>query len=569
MISGRTLPFSFDVKRLQADLQEIRDDEWQPHYNEHDYGGQWRGVALRSIGTGSSELVIHPEAPAESFRDTPVLLRCPYFREVLSAFRSPIKAVRILSLLPASFVREHSDPNLCYEHGEMRIHVPIQSSADVDSGVEFYLAGNRLHLEEGGCFYLNVSLPHRIANRSLRDRVHLVIDVEVDAWADELVERGLPISHLPHRTRGFENFRRYVLQDSSILHALENENSQQAIVATALQCGFDFAAEEIGSPDSSVYEGDFDSRGWAPINMRLQDNRAIANWVYFGRRRFTEPFFEDTVRIVLRNPVVRSFRCKAPLRLTDYARPPAGFIFHMSRCGSTLVSRTLASLPRTLVISEAPSVDSAVRTRDTDSLRALVFALGQLGEGRENRYFVKFDAWNIHYLPVIRAAFPEIPWIYLYRDPLEVLVSQARLPGLHCLPGALDPAILNMTENDIVTLSREEWSARVLAGFLSSALSYRGDSMGLFVDYRELPEAIWGCIGKHFGLVPTDGELKTMEEAAQFDAKLPRLPFAPDSASKQAEASETTRGLIETLLQPLYRQLANSPSPDVRSTSFV
>ena len=52
------------------------------------------------------------------------------------------------------------------------------------------------------------------------------------------------------------------------------------------------------------------------------------------------------------------------------------------------------------------------------------------------------DAWQIHSLPLIRAAFPDTPWVFVYRDPLEVMVSQLARPGTLNIPGALDPEIL-------------------------------------------------------------------------------------------------------------------------------
>ena len=115
MITGLTLPFRFDPARLRADLALVRDGEWQPHYHESDYGGQWRGVALRSLGGASSQLSIPPGAPATAFSATDELPRCAYFREVLAAFPCPLKTVRLLSLGPGSFVREHRDAALGYE----------------------------------------------------------------------------------------------------------------------------------------------------------------------------------------------------------------------------------------------------------------------------------------------------------------------------------------------------------------------------------------------------------------------------------------------------------------------
>jgi len=49
--------------------------------------------------------------------------------------------------------------------------------------VEFYVCGERLALEEGGCYYVNVNLPHRVNNRGTKPRVHMVIDAAVDDWS--------------------------------------------------------------------------------------------------------------------------------------------------------------------------------------------------------------------------------------------------------------------------------------------------------------------------------------------------------------------------------------------------
>ncbi len=52
-LSGLRLPFDFDASRLKADLASLAEDGWTPHYNDRDYGGVWRGLALRSA-TGAA-----------------------------------------------------------------------------------------------------------------------------------------------------------------------------------------------------------------------------------------------------------------------------------------------------------------------------------------------------------------------------------------------------------------------------------------------------------------------------------------------------------------------------------
>ena len=397
MITGLELPFRFDPARLRADLALVRPDEWQPHFNQNDYGGEWSGVALRSIGGASSELSAPLGADSAAFSNTGLLARCAYFREVLAAFPCPLKTVRLLRLASGSFVREHCDQSLGYEEGEMRIHVPVQTSEQV----EFYLAGERLGLAEGHAYYVNVSLPHRIRNRSAEERIHLVIDLAVDEWAHELVKRSQPIPRLGHRARGFEDFRLHVLGDAALcekLHAIQEVKAfREAAVHLGKDLGFDFSEDEMGGGGQASPPGPSpEFPGWAPVSFAA----GRAEWIYYGTRRFSEPFFEDSVRRCLKNPFARAFRFSAPIPAGQTGLEPAGFIFHMSRCGSTLISQMLGSLPRVVAISEAPAIDDAIRTGCPDSLRSVVLALGQPHEGHEDRYFVKLDCWNIHQLPL-------------------------------------------------------------------------------------------------------------------------------------------------------------------------
>jgi hypothetical protein len=385
----------------------------------------------------------------------------------------------------------------------------------------------------------------------------------VDEWAHELVRRGTPIAKLPQRAGSFENFRRCVLRDSSLAKKLhetcETVAVPEAVATMGQQLGFDFTTLEIGCSANSRVD-DFDRRGWVPVAARVLDGQPLAEWAYLGDCRLAEPFFEESVRKGQRNRFSRSFRFEAPLEEPQGMCEPRGFIFHMSRCGSTLVSQALAALPGVLTVSEAPPIGAMVQSGQSDWVRAMILTLGPPRHNGSHpgndRYFVKLDAWAIHKLPVIRSAFPGVPWIFLYRDPLEVLVSHIRVPGTQCLPGALDPAILEMTFQDITALSREEWSAQVLAKLLRSAIAHRGDPLGMFVDYRDLPGAIWGGIAKHFGIEFDDRKIALMRETVQVHAKFPGLPFAADSADKRQEASPAVRALAAELLEPLYRQLS-------------
>ena len=69
------LPISFDADSLRADLGNLPDDAWVPHFNQAIYEGDWSGVALRSAG---GTIAIYPDPTrTDEFADTEHLARCP------------------------------------------------------------------------------------------------------------------------------------------------------------------------------------------------------------------------------------------------------------------------------------------------------------------------------------------------------------------------------------------------------------------------------------------------------------------------------------------------------------
>ena len=86
---------------------------------------------------------------------------------------------------PGSIIKEHKDFKLGFEDGEIRLHIPILTNPSV----EFILDGARVLMNEGECWYLNLNLPHRVANRGTSDRIHLVVDCVLNDWLRELLLR--------------------------------------------------------------------------------------------------------------------------------------------------------------------------------------------------------------------------------------------------------------------------------------------------------------------------------------------------------------------------------------------
>ena len=180
MLKSYKLPLSFDSQRLKEDLARFQAEEWIPHFNTSYYEGDWSGISLRAVGGKAGQL--YPDPAATDFADTPLLARCPYLQEVLAAFHCPLTSARLLKLAARSNIREHKDYNLGFEDGEMRIHIPVVTNLDV----AFFLDGERVIMQEGEAWYLDLNLAHRVENQSATDRIHLVIDCFINDWVREL-----------------------------------------------------------------------------------------------------------------------------------------------------------------------------------------------------------------------------------------------------------------------------------------------------------------------------------------------------------------------------------------------
>jgi hypothetical protein len=182
------LPLAFDPDRLARDLAQFSSREWIRHYVQQNYDGDWSVIPLRGpAGETHPIRMIYADPTARAFVDTPLLQGCEYFQEVLAAFECPLRAVRLMRLTPGSRIKEHTDLELSFEDGMVRIHIPVVTYPDV----EFYLNGARVALEAGSAWYLRLSDPHSVFNGGSADRVHMVIDADVNGWVEALFDAAV------------------------------------------------------------------------------------------------------------------------------------------------------------------------------------------------------------------------------------------------------------------------------------------------------------------------------------------------------------------------------------------
>ena len=317
-------------------------------------------------------------------------------------------------------------------------------------------------------------------------------------------------------------------------------------------------------------------KGWLPVDAVIRDGRPAICWLDMRDVALSEPFFFQTVERVRRE------QRNIGERITDYdvliqsekllvGLNPSAFIFHSSRSGSTVVSNALKVLERVLVFSEPFVLDKLIGRFFTDvkhdkrrelvygiSLRAAVNALGQPRYGNERAYFIKFSSVSTAQISRIKRIWPHVPSVFIYRDPIEVIVSNLNDPP-HWMDRKADARITaqltGVGEDEVAELSREEFCARAIGGFYRSALS-AGETLRL-LNYEDLSvDSIVGLI-EAFGLRLSASEHQPLTEIIRYYAKDAgsKQEFRKDTERKRQQASKLVREMAERWAINAYSQL--------------
>jgi gluconate kinase len=198
---------------------------------------------------------------------------------------------------------------------------------------------------------------------------------------------------------------------------------------------------------------------WIPYRLEHIEQDWLVHWLYLGDKRMDDSFFDDTIRYCrsMQKRVSRFGSCSSTALLMANeitALKPQAFVFHVSRCGSTLLSQAFAQSEACISIAEAPLLDEILRSTEQDPninkaqreewFKAALSWMGQKRTGQESTYIVKLDSWHIHFYALLREWFPETPFFFLTRCPGEILASHAKIRGIHMIPSMINPFLLKL-----------------------------------------------------------------------------------------------------------------------------
>jgi hypothetical protein len=178
------LPLALDGAALEADLRRIEARDWTRHVVRQNYRGDWDVLPLRhAAGETHPIRQAMPVPGAIAHVDSPLLAGASYIGSVLTRLRCSLRNVRLMRLTAGSAILEHCDPGMNAESGLVRLHAPIRTGGRVS----FRVNGTPVVMAPGELWYLRLSDPHAVDNDDAVDRVHLVIDAEVNDWLEAML----------------------------------------------------------------------------------------------------------------------------------------------------------------------------------------------------------------------------------------------------------------------------------------------------------------------------------------------------------------------------------------------
>ncbi len=333
-----------------------------------------------------------------------------------------------------------------------------------------------------------------------------------------------------------------------------------------------------------------------PVDLRWKDDQLFVVLFTMKRTHFRDPFFIDSLAKVY--DILHS-QIKLPEENEPLARPifydenspyvtlvpisqfireynvavkekRLNFIFHMSRCGSTLASQMLATCDRFFVLSEPiiinavldPALNVSVDERKK-LFSACINALVSIAPESSEEVFVKFRSWNIFYLDLIISEFPLVRWIYIHRNGVEVLSSVLAKP-----PGWLRSRIsyakyfaelLSVKSELIRQMTMDEFVARILGVFCRTALAHKSDR-SCFLEYTYLKKDFINILSSHNNIVVSKDEKKRMIEASEIYSKDTKKEktFVPDSDAKRLSATQDQVELVNRFVESERVRLINN-----------
>lgn len=315
---------------------------------------------------------------------------------------------------------------------------------------------------------------------------------------------------------------------------------------------------------------------WLPA--ALSDDHLTVELVDAAGALLLEPFLRDSIeRMLGQGSAVRSVPVSDLLESGVVGLAPSGLIFHVSRCGSTLLANMLSQHPQ-LVVAKEPGVLGAMLDPLSESwtgvgcppegierlYRILVDQFVRFADAQRRRLVLKLSSASSPLAGRIAGLWPDCPVVFVVRDPEPVVASL--LHGPPEWSELIDhpreelerrwPA-LAMTESG--PLAPEVFYAGAWASAIDGVLNVT-DRPVLVCPYDRLvaePEGTLAQVARHLEIGLDGVQIEVMRtELGRYAKDVRRRPWQPDVEHRRPSLTPGQQVVVDDVTRPARRRLA-------------
>jgi Sulfotransferase family len=291
------------------------------------------------------------------------------------------------------------------------------------------------------------------------------------------------------------------------------------------------------------------------------DDELACYYADVGMNAFELPLFDSVLESHGTSPVsanIVHFRLSADVVLGAAAmslgRAPGGLMFHVGRCGSTLLCNLLASVGGWVALREPEFLNTLLRRlaaeRDrgrkdrlgviiAQSLRSLANGVRRDAERRERACVVKLSSWGAMMADDLVTTFNATPLVVVTRDPCATVASFLRDP-----PHWHDARSMGGDRKKAVRFFAEVWS-----GTIDAALRFPSERT-LFIDYAEIvaqPSTTLASLCCHLGDTARPSSKAIDIVMANYSKGPPGERFEAHGRHRPQRLEEAERDLVESI----------------------
>jgi hypothetical protein len=288
---------------------------------------------------------------------------------------------------------------------------------------------------------------------------------------------------------------------------------------------------------------------------------------------FDEPFFEETLGAdqLLRRTSTRWVSDRDVIRWgASLDQRPRALIFHVGRCGSTLLAHMIDRDPTALVLREpgplggvqwtAASVDADGAYFD-QLLVGLVALYERFAASRDQHAVLKLSSFAGGDVARLTALLPETPVVLIHRDPVATVASALDGPPLWLLELLSRPArVLSWATAGVElppTPTLAELFAALWATTVRSILALPPERT-LMISYHELvdrPEAVLDALAAHGVVGPRLDRPAALADMGRY-SKAPTEAFDPKGTHARTPLSDAVIDQVLTVVGDLPARVA-------------